>query len=145
MQKSFIKREDRKKMSKNKEIYGSISYQYPNKEQSIIELMESKYPVIAKDFKKIQQEQYELFAKKMISYGMGNIAMGSNLETKDEVKFSLTAIWIRMNDKMNRLKNLIIKNVKNPLSNEATIDSWIDLTNYAIIAQIVSRGNWRKK
>jgi hypothetical protein len=70
--------------------------------------------------------------------------MGSNLETKEEVKFSLTSIWIRMSDKMNRLKNLVLLDNKNPLNNEPTIDAWIDLANYAIIAQIVSKGKWKK-
>jgi hypothetical protein len=70
--------------------------------------------------------------------------MGSNLETKEETRFSLTAIWIRMNDKMNRLKNLVLLGNKNPLDNEPTIDAWIDMVNYAVIAQIVSKGKWKK-
>ena len=70
--------------------------------------LEKEYPIIANEFQEILVAQYELFAQKMLSYGMGNISMGSNLETKDEVKFSLTSIWIRMNDKMNRLKNLVL-------------------------------------
>jgi hypothetical protein len=109
-----------------------------------ITALEDKYPLIAKEFRDIMESQYELFAQKMLSYGMGNISMGSNLETKEEVKFSLTSIWIRMNDKMNRLKNLVLLGNKNPLYNEPTIDSWVDLANYAIIAQIVSKGKWKK-
>ena len=116
---------------------------YP-KMSDTIRQMEKEYPVIAEEFKEIMVAQYELFATKMLSYGMGNISMGSNLETKDEVKFSLTSIWIRMNDKMNRLKNLVLLGNKNPLNNEPTMDSWIDLTNYGIIAQIVSKGKWKK-
>jgi hypothetical protein len=49
-----------------------------------------------------------------------------------------------MNDKMNRLKNLVLLGNKNPLNNEPTMDSWIDLTNYGVIAQIVSKGKWKK-
>ena len=109
-----------------------------------ITALEDKYPQISKEFRNIMESQYELFAQKMLSYGMGNISMGSNLETKDEVKFSLTSIWIRMSDKMNRLKNLIFLGNKNPLDNEPTIDAWIDIVNYAIIAQIVSKGKWKK-
>jgi hypothetical protein len=45
---------------------------------------------------------------------------------------------------MNRLKNLILLGNKNPLDNEPTIDAWIDIVNYAIIAQIVSKGKWKK-
>ena len=116
---------------------------YP-KMSDTVRQMEKEYPVIAEEFKEIMVAQYKLFAAKMLSYGMGNISMGSNLETKDEVKFSLTSIWIRMNDKMNRLKNLVLLGNKNPLDNEPTMDSWIDLTNYGVIAQIVSKGKWKK-
>lgn len=116
---------------------------YPYKSE-IVNRLEKEYPIIANEFQEILVAQYELFASKMLSYGMGNISMGSNLETKDEVKFSLTSIWIRMNDKMNRLKNLVLLGNKNPLDNEPTMDSWIDLTNYGIIAQIVSKGKWKK-
>jgi hypothetical protein len=116
---------------------------YPYKSE-IVNKLEKEYPIIANEFQEIMVAQYELFAQKMLSYGMGNISMGSNLETKDEVKFSLTSIWIRMNDKMNRLKNLVLLGNKNPLDNEPTMDSWIDLTNYGVIAQIVSKGKWKK-
>lgn len=116
---------------------------YPKMSDTVKQL-EKEYPIIAEEFKEILLAQYELFSQKMLSYGMGNISMGSNLETKDEVKFSLTSIWIRMNDKMNRLKNLVLLGNKNPLDNEPTMDSWIDLTNYGIIAQIVSKGKWKK-
>lgn len=116
---------------------------YPKLSKTVKQL-ESEYPEIANEFKSILASQYELFSQKMLSYGMGNISMGSNLETKEETKFSLTAIWIRMNDKMNRLKNLVLLGNKNPLDNEPTIDAWIDLVNYAVIAQIVSKGKWKK-
>jgi hypothetical protein len=116
---------------------------YPKMSDTVKQL-EKEYPIIAEEFKEILLAQYELFSQKMLSYGMGNISMGSNLETKEEVKFSLTSIWIRMNDKMNRLKNLVLLGNKNPLDNEPTMDSWVDLTNYGIIAQIVSKGKWKK-
>jgi hypothetical protein len=49
-----------------------------------------------------------------------------------------------MNDKMNRLKNLVLKNNPNPLDNEPILDAWIDLVNYSIIAQLVSTNKWKK-
>lgn len=135
-------------MTKNLDVKPNfkISDKFPEypKMSDTVRQLEKEYPVIADEFKEILVAQYELFAQKMLSYGMGNISMGSNLETKDEVKFSLTSIWIRMNDKMNRLKNLVLLGNKNPLDNEPTMDSWIDLTNYGIIAQIVSKGKWKK-
>ena len=112
--------------------------------QSLIEEFEQKYPNLSSEFLKIQEQQYQLFAEKMLSYGIDNIAMGTNLETEEDIKLSLTSIWIRVNDKMNRLKNLVLKGNKNPLQNESTLDSWKDMTNYAIIAQLVSLGKWKK-
>jgi hypothetical protein len=135
-------------MTKNIDVKPSfkISDKFPDypKMSDTVKQLEKEYPIIAEEFKEILLAQYELFSQKMLSYGMGNISMGSNLETKDEVKFSLTSIWIRMNDKMNRLKNLVLLGNKNPLDNEPTMDSWIDLTNYGVIAQIVSKGKWKK-
>jgi hypothetical protein len=106
--------------------------------------LETYHPEIAEGFKKIQKQQYELFAQKMLTYGKDNISMGTKLDDPQSIKLSLTAIWIRMNDKVNRLKNLIIFNNKNFLDKEPTIDSWKDITNYAIIAQLVTLGIWRK-
>ncbi len=72
---------------------------------TIIEF-EEKYPKLAKEFQKVQQEQYELFAGKMLDYGLSNISLGSNLEEKQDIHLSLTGIWLRCNDKINRLKNM---------------------------------------
>ena len=135
-------------MTKNRDVKPNFTIDladkpYPYKSE-IVNKLEKEYPIIANEFQDIMVAQYELFAQKMLSYGMANISMGSNLETKDEVKFSLTSIWIRMNDKMNRLKNLVLLGNKNPLDNEPTMDSWIDITNYGVIAQIVSKGKWKK-
>ena len=105
---------------------------------------EFEYPQLAEEFKAIQKEQYELFARKMLSYGLGNIAMGSNLQTKEEVNLSLTAIWIRSMDKMQRLKQLVLLNKTNSLDNEPVEDAYIDLSNYSIIALLVKAGKWKK-
>ena len=113
-------------------------------EKTITQQLEEEYPEIAKEFKKILKEQYELFACKMLDYGLDNISMGTRLETQDEKKLSLTAIWIRMNDKMNRLKNLVLLSKENKVADESTTDSYKDLTNYGIIAQIVQNNMWKK-
>lgn len=113
-------------------------------EKSVIEQLEEEYPSVAKEYKKILKEQYELFARKMLDYGLDNISMSTRLETQDEKKLSLTAIWIRMNDKMNRLKNLVLLNKENRVADESTTDSYRDLANYGIIAQIVQNNMWKK-
>ena len=104
---------------------------------------EQKYPELAYEFQQIQREQYELFASKMMDYGLGNIALGSTLEEQDDINLSITGIWLRCNDKINRLKNILQRNGKNYVKGEAMIDSFIDISNYGIIAQLVMRGKWK--
>jgi hypothetical protein len=104
---------------------------------------EERYPETTKEFKKILGEQYELFAKKQLNYGPENISVGTKLSNPDEIRVSLTGIWFRTNDKIQRLKQLILLN-KADLVGESISDSFIDLSVYGIIAQIVSRGKWGK-
>ena len=104
---------------------------------------EKTYPTLAKEFKKIQNEQYDLFAKKMMDYGLGNIALGSLLEDEEDKNLSLTGVWLRCNDKINRLKNLL-KRDKNYVEGEGMMDSFIDIANYGIIALLVIRNKWKK-
>jgi hypothetical protein len=125
-------------MTKNNELY---PYSYEN--QNAIKAFEETYPTLAEEFKKIQNEQYTLFAKKMMDYGIGNIALGSDLSEEEDVKFSIMGIWLRCNDKINRLKNLL-KNGKNYVSGESMVDSFIDIANYGIIAMMVLRDKWKK-
>ena len=101
------------------------------------------YPELAAEFQQIQKEQYELFAAKMMDYGLGNIALGSTLEDQDDINLSITGIWLRCNDKINRLKNILKRNGKNYVAGEAAIDSFIDISNYGIIAQLVMRNKWK--
>lgn len=105
--------------------------------------LKETYPQIAEEYERIMLEQYELFAAKMLDYGKGNISVGTNLETPEEVKLSLTGLWFRMNDKMNRLKNLVLLNQKAQVSSESTLDTFQDLSIYGIIAQIVQNGKWK--
>ena len=104
---------------------------------------EKTYPELALEFKKIQKEQYDLFASKMMDYGLGNISLGSDLNSPEDKDLSLTGIWFRCNDKINRLKNILKRNGKTYVAGEASIDSWIDISNYGIIAMLVTRGKWK--
>ena len=105
---------------------------------------EQKHPELAQEFQQIQKEQYELFASKMMDYGLSNISLGSTLEKEEDINLSITGIWLRCNDKINRLKNLIKRDGKNYVSNEPIIDSFIDIANYGVIAMLVMRGKWKK-
>ena len=110
---------------------------------SAISDFEKTYPELAEEFRKIQAEQYELFAGKMMDYGLGNIALGSTLESADDINLSITGIWLRCNDKINRLKNILKRGGKTYVAGEAAVDSFIDISNYGIIAQLVLRGKWK--
>jgi hypothetical protein len=104
--------------------------------------IEKYYPETAKDFKQIQFEQYELFCKKQRDYGPRNISVGTDLKTNDDVKLSLTGLWFRIQDKIERLKQLVV--FDKTAQNEPMIDAFKDLSVYGIIAQIVYNGKWGK-
>ena len=75
---------------------------------SAVKACEERYPETTAEFKKILKEQYELFCKKQMNYGPDNISVGTRLETPEEIKLSQTGLWFRMNDKIQRLKQLVI-------------------------------------
>ena len=108
-----------------------------------IQELEQRYPEIAQEYRRISAEQFSLFAKKMLDYGKGNISVGSNLETPEEIKLSLTGLWFRMTDKMNRLKNLVLLNQSPNVVTESVTDTFQDMSIYGIIAQIVQNGKWK--
>ena len=58
------------------------------------------------------------------------------------VEFAHKGLWYRLSDKVNRWKNMIINNRN--ANNEPLIDTYQDITNYGIIAQLVERGLWKK-
>ena len=113
-------------------------------EYDVIEQMEKEWPEMTTEFKRIQKEQYELFLHKQHDYGPGNISVGTNLQTQDEVHLSLTGLWIRMNDKLQRLKTLLLSGRKNAVEGEPMEDAYLDVSNYGIMATIVGRGKWGK-
>ena len=106
-----------------------------------IEFIEKHYPETANEFKKIQTEQYEVFCRKQMDYGPNNIAMGTGLGEAINKKLSTTALVIRINDKVQRLLNLVVSNDRDA-QNEPVEDAFKDLSVYGIIAQIVRNGKW---
>ena len=111
---------------------------------SIVKQMELEWPEMTREFKEIQREQYELFLHKQHDYGPGNISVGTQLQTEDEIHLSLTGLWFRMNDKIQRLKNLLMNNRQSAVEGEPMEDAYLDVSNYGIMATIVSRGKWGK-
>jgi hypothetical protein len=110
----------------------------------VVTYMEQEWPQMTTEFKKIQREQYELFLNKQHDYGPGNISVGTQLQTPEEVKLSLTGLWFRMNDKIQRLKTLLMGEKKAAVEGEPMEDAYLDVSNYGIMATIVSRGKWGK-
>jgi len=108
-----------------------------------VDYCEENYPATCNEFKKIMKDQYLMFCKKQKNYGPDNISVGSKLETNDDVKLSLTGLWFRMNDKIQRLKQLIILGHKDEVG-ESELDTFQDMSIYGIIAQIVSAKKWGK-
>ncbi len=114
------------------------------KVESVIVQMEREWPEMTKEFRKIQREQYELFLHKQHDYGPGNISVGTQLQTPEEVKLSLTGLWFRMNDKLQRVKTLLMGDKESVVKDEPLEDAYLDVSNYGIMATIVGRGKWGK-
>ena len=108
-----------------------------------VKYIEEEYPETAKEFQKIQFEQWATFCKKQMDYGPSNIAMGTSLRTKEERRLSKIGLIVRINDKIQRLMNLIVKHNREA-QNEPAMDAFKDLSVYGIIAQIVDNGKWGK-
>ena len=115
-----------------------------SEEYDVIEKMEEEWPKMTEEIKKIQREQYELFLHKQHDYGPGNISVGTQLQTKEEIKLSLTGLWFRMNDKLQRMKTLLMNNRESAVKDEPLEDAYLDVSNYGIMATIVARGKWGK-
>ena len=114
-----------------------------NPDAAAVRKFEKDYPELSQEFREIQNEMYEMFARKHLDYGLNNIALGGDLTNSDDKKFSLTGLTIRLTDKISRLKNLLI-NGKNFVKGEGMEDTFIDIANYGIIGLLVGRDKWKK-
>ncbi len=115
-----------------------IEYQAPAAYEQLLE----KYPEMVNEFVLLQMKDLETFCKKQLDYGPSNISVGTTLSNPDDIKLSLSGLFFRMNDKISRIKNLIIFN--KVANNESVEDSFMDLSVYGIIARIVKNGKWGK-
>ena len=120
----------------NKDIYGT--------DNTAVQVIEQQYPKTTDEFKRLQKLQYELFCEKQMDYGPSNISVGTDLATEADVKLSLTGLWFRMNDKIQRLKTLLMGKRGNAVEGEPMEDAYLDVSNYGIMATIVRNGKWGK-
>ena len=129
------------KDTKSKKVYTN---HYGNKKDSdIVTMMEKEWPEMTAEFRRLQREQYELFLHKQHDYGPGNISVGTQLQTEEEIQLSLTGLWFRMNDKIQRLKTMLMTKRESAVD-EPMEDAYLDVSNYGIMATIVKNGKWGK-
>ena len=117
-------------------------FNFSEEDNKAVEWCEKNYQDMTTEYKKIMMEQYVLFCKKHRNYGTGNINVGTNLDTDGDVKLALTGLWFRMNDKIQRLRQLVINGEPDTVG-ESSIDTYQDLSVYGIIAQIVSQKKFK--
>lgn len=111
--------------------------------ETAVEFCERTYPETTEEFKKILDEMYITFCKKQRNYGPGNISVGTQLQTDEDVKLALTGLFFRKNDKIQRIKQLVVLGQPDEVG-EAIQDTYEDLSVYGIISQLVQRGKWAK-
>ena len=113
------------------------------KNKDSVQIVKEQYPEIYNGYTTIVKEQLKLFCDKHLDYGMTNISVGTQLQTPDEIKLSLTGLWFRINDKCQRLKTLLMGG-KQSAVDEPLEDAYLDISNYGIMATIVKNGKWGK-
>ena len=69
--------------------------------------------------------------------------MGTSLERDTDKLLSLQGLFFRMNDKINRYKQMIMFGSQDAVG-EPLSDTFKDISVYGIIAQIVQFGKWGK-
>ena len=116
--------------------------EFNKEDDAAVKWCEEKYPELTIEYKKIMMEQYVLFCKKHRNYGTSNVNVGTNLETDVDIKLALTGLWFRINDKINRLKNLVVLGEPDTVG-EPIDDTLKDLSVYGIIGQIVQQGKFK--
>ena len=97
-----------------------------------VDLFESDFE---RDLNYIMGMNETVLLKKHHDYGPKNIAQSPG--------GALNGLRVRMHDKMARINNLIDSGVEP--ENESLYDSFMDLANYAVIAQMVLEDLWPDK
>jgi len=117
-------------------------FNFSEEDNKAVEWCEKNYQKLTSEYKKIMMEQYILFCKKHRNYGTGNVNVGTSLETDADVKLALTGLWFRLNDKIQRLRQLVVNGEPDTVG-ESVQDTFQDLSVYGIIAQIVQQKKFK--
>jgi hypothetical protein len=86
----------------------------------------------AKDVSAVANGNVALLLKKHLDYGPKNISQSPG--------GPLNGLRVRMHDKLARINHLIDSGASP--ENESLVDSFMDLANYAVIAQLVLEDKW---
>ena len=131
-------------VSKTKYIKDTKNSKPKKTTTDVVAMMEKEWPEMTAEFRRLQEAQYKLFLHKQHDYGPGNISVGTMLQTPEEVKLSLTGLWFRTNDKLQRVKTLLMHGRESAVKDEPLEDAYLDVSNYGIMATIVKNGKWGK-
>ena len=84
----------------------------------------------------------KLSPQSILAFNNNSIFLRS--KTKDDIKLSLFGLWFRINDKVERIKTLLMRGGDSAVEGEPVTDSFSDISNYGVMAQVVARGKWAK-
>ena len=83
-----------------------------------------------KEMENVCDEIKELLKQKNKTYGDNNV-----------VKMGKLGVLTRIEEKIERLRNMIKKNIK---AKESKEDTWKDIAGFGIIGIMLERGKWKK-
>ena len=126
----------------HKVVFNQIQNRIFDEDKEVVEEMQKEYPETCDEFLNIMADQYVLFCKKQKNYGPGNISVGTDCRTDSDIKLSLTGLWFRLNDKIQRLKQLVVLGEPDTVG-ESIQDTFQDMSIYGIIAQIVQQKKFK--
>ena len=97
----------------------------------IVTMMEKEWPEMTASFVVAQENNMNCsYINNMITGS--NISVGTQLQTEEEIQLSLTGLWFRMNDKIQRLKTMLMTK-RESVVDEPMEDAYLDVSNYGII------------
>jgi len=94
-------------------------------------MVENKHNFNVEGYVSVMKEALDLSVRKNNAYGKGNISA-----------LGVRGIFVRMWDKINRLKTLIWDNTGKDDVGESVRDTFIDLVNYAAYGVMLLDGTW---
>lgn len=87
--------------------------------------------LLTKEFIREILKDIKVFDRKNRDYGIKNIS-----------QFGIKGLIVRINDKLQRLINLVWNNKEASVFNETTYDTWQDLTIYSCISRMIEKKVW---